>query len=329
VSDPHQPFVLEVEAEADPAAAAPVPETLSEAEGRAMLTAARLGVAVARRSAFTRFATWVLGMLFSFVVSVAAYDFVAALFARNPLLGWFAFGLVALSAFVLAVLALREWVGYARLQHLDRLRTEGEAARRSGDVAIARAAVERLRRLYTGRAEASWGLARMAEREADVLDADGLLGLAEVEVLAPLDALARAEVEQAARRVALVTALVPIALADLAAALFANLRMIRRIAEIYGGRTGTFGSARLLRRVFGGLLATGALALGDDLIGSVAGGGVLSKVSRRFGEGVVNGALTARIGLAAMEACRPLAFVAQERPVISTLLARALAGVVR
>ncbi|GAB1395693.1 hypothetical protein MASR1M65_04700 [Saprospiraceae bacterium] len=50
------------------------------------------------------------------------------------------------------------------------------------------------------------------------------------------------------------------------------------------------------------------LASADDLIGSFAGGGLASKLSRRFGEGVVNGALTARIGIAAMELRRPLPF---------------------
>jgi lipid A 4'-phosphatase len=70
----------------------------------------------------------------------------------------------------------------------------------------------------------------------------------------------------------------------------------------------------------------GAVALGDDLIGSFAGGGVLSKLSRRFGEGVVNGALTARVGLAAMDLCRPLPWVAQKRPGVSVTVSRALAG---
>jgi putative membrane protein len=144
--------------------------------------------------------------------------------------------------------------------------------------------------------------------------------------MAPLDAAARAEVEAAARQVATVTALVPLALADVAAALFANLRMIRRIAEIYGGRSGTLGSLRLLRRVFGHLVATGAVALTDDLISSVAGGGVLSKLSRRFGEGMVNGALTARVGIAAMEVCRPLPFDALPRPGVTETVTRALAG---
>ena len=68
------------------------------------------------------------------------------------------------------------------------------------------------------------------------------------------------------------------------------------------------------------------MAAGDDLIHTVAGGGVLAKVSRRFGEGVVNGALTARVGVAAMEVCRPMPFVAQPRPRVGNLVSRGLAG---
>ena len=120
--------------------------------------------------------------------------------------------------------------------------------------------------------------------------------------------------------------LVPLALADVATALYANLRMIRRVAAIYGGRSGTLGSLRLMRGVFTHLAATGALAVGDDMIHSVAGGGILSRISRRFGEGVVNGALTARVGVAAMDVCRPLPFRALPRPKTTNLVSRGLAG---
>ena len=159
------------------------------------------------------------------------------------------------------------------------------------------------------------------------MDADALMALTEVELMAPLDAAAARVVEAAARRVALATALVPLALVDVAVALYSNLAMVRRVAGIYGGRTGTVGSWRLMRRVFTHLLATGALALTDDMIGSLAGGGILSKLSRRFGEGVVNGALTARVGLAAMDLCRPMPFVALQRPGVSALVGRALKGI--
>ena len=55
-------------------------------------------------------------------------------------------------------------------------------------------------------------------------------------------------------------------------------------------------------------------------------GGVLGKLSRRFGEGVLNGALTARLGLAAMEELRPMPFAALARPGVSATVSRALAG---
>ncbi len=312
-----KPFVIDVEAGVDPSLAPPVPE----AEGRAVQVA--LALQSRRRSRLGAFAGWAFGALFSFVISVAAYDFVASLLAANTVLGAVGFAVVALAVLAAGLLALREAFGFARLARLDGLRARVVAA---GSLAEARAAVDAVAGLYGGRADQAWGLARMAERRADVMDADALLGLAEVELMAPLDAAARAEVEAAARQVAAVTALVPLALADVATALYANLRMIRRIAEIYGGRSGVFGSLRLMRRVFGHLVATGAVALTDDMIHSVAGGGLLSKLSRRFGEGVVNGALTARVGLAAIEVCRPMPFAKLAKPGVTETVGRALGG---
>ncbi|MDT8856881.1 TIGR01620 family protein [Paracoccaceae bacterium Fryx2] len=308
--------------DSDPALAPVVPEP--GAEGQAMQAAARL--ATGRRSAFARWAALVFGALLSFVLSVAAWDFVTGLLARNTLLGTVAFVLVGLAVLVALTLALREWGAYLRLGRLDKLRMAAEAAHAARDLKAARRAVDGVAALYAGRAQARLALARLKERRADVLDADGLLALAEVELMAAPDQAARREIESAARQVATITALVPLALADVAAALFANLRMIRRIAEIYGGRAGSFGSWRLLRRVFGYLIATGALAVGDDLIGSVAGGGLLSKLSRRFGEGMMNAALTARVGIAAMELCRPLPFTALPKPRVTGILGRGLQG---
>lgn len=315
-----KPFILELETRADPALAPPVPDLLPD--GRAMQAALRLG-ARRPRSALGRFAIWAFGALFSFILSVAAWDFVTGLLTTNTLLGTIALTLVGLATLAAALLALREAATFARIAQLDGLR---QRAAESATLPEARRVTADLAALYARRGDMAWSLSRLKERQGEVLDADALLRLAEGELMAPLDTAARAEVEAAARQVATVTALVPLALADVAMALFANLRMIRRIAEIYGGRAGTLGSMRLLRRVFGHLVATGAVALTDDLIGSVAGGGVLSKLSRRFGEGVVNGALTARVGIAAMEICRPLPFAALPRPSVTQTLSRALAG---
>ena len=321
---PNGPVLIdrEGEAPAKPAKAPPVPDAAPT--GAAMQQVAAL--AARRPSRLARWFWGSLAALMGFVVSLAAWDFITGLITRSPILGTIAMVLLGVFCLVLLAIALRELAAFARLTRMDGVHKAAQAARASGDLAHARDVTAKLARLYKGRDDTTWGLGRLAERQSDVLDADGLLDLAETEVLAPLDQRAMREVEAAARQVATVTAIVPLAFADVIAALTSNLRMIRRIAEVYGGRSGAFGSWRLTRTVLTHLVATGAVAVGDDLIGSIAGGGVLSKVSRRFGEGVVNGALTARVGVAAMEVCRPLPFAAQSRPSVTALVRRALTG---
>lgn len=322
------PVVIELDGPAEsPAQAPPVPDDTGLApapETAAMQTLARMA---GRRG--SRLGAWVLGLataLVGLVVSVGFWSFAQGLIARAPVLGWVAVGLAGALVAVLVVLAGREALALLRLSRVDHLRAEADAALAHEDLGAARALVARLERFYGARPELRWALARLDERKADVFDADALLALTETELLAPLDAAAAREIELAARQVATVTAVVPLALADVAAALAGNLRMIRRIAEIYGGRSGLLGGWRLTRAVMAHLVATGAVAVGDDLVGSVAGGSVLSKLSRRFGEGVVNGALTARVGLAALEVCRPMPFRAARRPSVGAVVRRALAG---
>ena len=323
------PVLIELEGKpaSGPDQAPPVPEAEGTADlpqGRAMQRMAQLA---ARPP--SRLARWFWGLLLALlgaVISVAAYDFVTGLIARAPLLGYAVTGVTAALLLVLLAIALREAAAFARLGRIDKLHHAARAALAEEDLKAARDVVAGLSTLYQGRPALDWGRARLAERQGEQFDASSLLGLAEAELMAPLDAAARLEVEAAARQVATVTALVPIALADVVAALTSNLRMIRRIAEIYGGRSGTLGSWRLTRAVLTHLVATGAVAIGDDMIGSLAGGGLLSKLSRRFGEGVVNGALTARVGIAAIEVCRPLPYVRLSRPSVTGVVKQALAG---
>ncbi len=309
---------------ASPADVPPVPEAEAPPTGQAMKTAAAL--AARRPSVLARWFWRLLGALIVFGLSLWAWDLVTGLIARNQVLGYVALGLLGLFLLVCLAIVIREWAALARLARLDHIHKAAAAARSANDLAAARKVTDRIAALYAGRPDLKWGRDRLAERRGDAFDADALFDLAEAELLAPLDAAARLEVEAAARQVATVTALVPIALADVATALAANVRMIRRIAEIYGGRSGAVESWRLTRAVFSHLVATGAVAVGDDLIGSVGGGHLLTKVSRRFGEGVINGALTARVGIAAMEVCRPLPFHGQRRPSVTRLVQRALTG---
>jgi putative membrane protein len=320
-----KPVLFDVEdgAVPDVSAAPPVPEDASLPEPAAMQAAVRIA---ARKP--SRLSRWFWGLaagLAGAMASVAAWDFATGLIARVPLLGWAVAVGFAVALLLALLLMLRELAALARLSRVDGLRRAAEEA--GEDLAAASRFSKRLAGFYRGRPELSWHLARLEERRAEVMDADAVMELTEAELLGPLDQAALREVEASARQVATVTALVPLALADVAAALLSSLHMIRRVAEIYGGRSGLFSSWRLTRAVLGHLAATGAVAVGDDLLEPVLGGSVLSKLSRRFGEGLVNGALTARVGIAAMDVCRPMAFSARQRPNVRGVVKRALTGV--
>lgn len=325
------PVLIELDANSDgpgPGEAPPVPDLpgvpAGPPTGQAMQMAA---VLAARRS--SRLARWFWSLLVALIgvlVTSAAVQFVSGLIASVPILGYVVGALMV--GFVIVVLAIvtREIAAFSRLARMDRLFTLAEEALSLDDLAVARDFTGRLSALYAGREDLQWHNERFDERKGEQFDAAALLGLAETELLDPLDERALREVEAAARQVATVTALVPLALADVAAALTSNVRMIRRVAEIYGGRSGVLGSLRLTRAVMTHLVATGAVAVGDDVIGSVLGGNMLARLSRRFGEGVVNGALTARVGVAAMEVCRPMPFGAGRKPRVTGILRRALTG---
>lgn len=327
MSGPKGPVLIDLEDAAPaetPATVAPVPEIVDHPSGAAMQTVA--AIAARRPSPLARWFWSLLLTLVGFVVSLAAWDYVNALIVRSPILGMAVTALLVLFIAVLAAMAIRELAALGRLRRVDKVQKAAAEALAAQDLPAARGVIAQLETLFKGRDDVAWGQSRMAELQAEVLDADGLLGLAETTIIYPLDTRAMREVEAAARQVATVTAIVPLALADVFTAFTANLRMIRRIAEIYGGRAGTFGSWRLTRTVLTHLVATGAVAVGDDLISSIAGGGIVSKISRRFGEGVINGALTARVGVAAIEVCRPLPFQAVSRPSVTGLVKRSLTG---
>src|SRR5262249_59724794 len=92
----------------------------------------------------------------------------------------------------------------------------------------------------------------------------------------------------AAERVSIVTAVSPRALVDLAYVLFESGRLIRRLAELYGGRPGTLGFFRLARDVLAHLAVTGSLAAGDSLVQQLVGHGLAARLSAQLRPSLVH-----------------------------------------
>lgn len=261
-----------------------------------------------------------MGALASLAAALWFARFVSVALARNDWVGWFAFALFGLAALATAVLIAREVLGLIRLGSLGRLRKGINTALASKDVTQERDAVRLVENFYAGRRDMRWGLDRLAQHRADVRDPGELLALADREVMAPLDIAARRAVLASAKRVMTVTALSPMMLIGVAFVVIENMRLLRSLATLYGGRPGVLGSLKLARLVATHLVATGSLALTDDLVGQFLGQDLLRRLSRRLGEGAFNGALTARVGAAAIEVIRPLPFLDAPRVRVRDIL---------
>ncbi|POR44219.1 TIGR01620 family protein [Methylobacterium sp. V23] len=258
-----------------------------------------------------------LGGLVSLGVGLSVERLIADLFSAAPWLGAVALVLLAIAAVAFLALVARELSGIWRERQIERIRGKAMEAIAARDHSAAQAVVRDLTGLYAERSALAAGRARLATLGDAILDVDDRLGLAEHELVAPLDRQARNAIAAAAKQVSAVTALSPRAIVDVAFVIFAAVRLLRRIATIYGGRPGFLGFLRLARAAFAHLTVTGGMAVGESMIQQVLGLGIAARVSAKLGEGVLNGLMTARFGLAAMAVCRPLPFVREAPPRLS------------
>jgi putative membrane protein len=246
-------------------------------------------------------------------------NLVEDLFARSEGFGFLGLGFAILAALALVVIVAREAFSLARLATIEKLHRRAADALLSDDRAESRTIVQDLLRIAHGNPQLARARTALANHTDDIIDGADLIRLAERELMTPLDQEARRLVSTAAQRVSIVTAVSPRALIDVLFVFAASLRLVRQLARLYGGRPGTLGLIKLMRHVIAHLAITGGMAASDGLVQQVLGHGIAAKLSQRLGEGVLNGLLTARLGLAAIDVTRPLPFTALPRPVLGDL----------
>lgn len=261
-----------------------------------------------------------VGGLVSIAVGFSVERMIADLFETFPLLGWIALGLACLAVAGVLGLFAKEMFGVRRMAKVERIRADAAEAVAEDDRALAVETCRRLIALYEDRPETARGRRDLEAHMAEIIDGRDLVELAERELLTRTDETALRLIVASAKRVSIVTALSPRALVDIFYVLIETLGLIRRLALLYGGRPGTLGFFRVFRHAIAHLAVTGGMAAGDSLVGEVVGQSLASKLSARLGEGVVNGLMTARLGLAAMDVVRPLPFVGARRPRVGDVI---------
>ncbi len=287
-------------------------ETFIEEPQEAVITAKppRLLGALARIA-------WISGgLLVSLALGLAADRLIRDLFAANEWLGWLALALLAVLVVALVLIAIREVLAVSRLRQLEGLRRRAETVLLSDKRDDGKAILSELDAVYEPRPDLARARFALAAGARDIFDGSEYIRLAERTLMVPLDMRARALTAASARRVALVTTVSPRALIDIAFVVFESVRLGGDIARLYGSRPGVFSSWRLMGAILSHLAVTGGLVLTDGVMEQLLGQGLAAKLSARLGEGVVNGLMTVRVGIAAMRVVRPLPFETQRQPVV-------------
>jgi putative membrane protein len=260
-----------------------------------------------------------VGGLVLLAAGLGVTQLIEDLFARGDSLGVLGLALTLVATLSFLVIAVREAAGLMRLGAIEDLHRRAASVIASDDARESRAVLRDLLKLAQQNPHLARARATLSHHAGDIIDGADMIRLAERELMSPLDQQARLLISAAAQRVSLVTAISPRALFDVAFVFAASLRLIRQLALLYGGRPGALGMIRLMRHVIGHLAITGGMAASDSVIQQILGHGLAAKLSQRLGEGFLNGLLTARLGLAAIDVTRPLPFTALPRPSLTGL----------
>nr|WP_085820113.1 TIGR01620 family protein [Klebsiella pneumoniae] len=129
-----------------------------------------------------------------------------------------------------------------------------------------------------------------------------------------LDAQARREISRSAAESTLMIAVSPLALVDMAFIAWRNLRLINRIATLYGIELGYYSRLRLFRLVLLNIAFAGASELVREVGMDWMSQDLAARLSARAAQGIGAGLLTARLGIKAMELCRPLPWITDDKP---------------
>jgi putative membrane protein len=261
-----------------------------------------------------------LASLLSLWAGLTITTLIEDFFTRSAPLGWLALGVAGLAGLAALAIIFREIWGLARLRRIEQIQEISARAINLDETAAAAETISAIESIYGNRSDTAWGMKSFRDHNNDIMDPRDRIKLLDRLVIRPLDEESHRIIARRARRVTLLTTVTPAAALDIVFVAAQNLRMLRELAELYGGRPSTLSTLKLARMVVAHLAVTGGLALSDNFIQHLVGKGLLGRLSARFGEGAVNGILTSRIGLAARDVCRPVPEAESTKETLGSLL---------
>lgn len=259
------------------------------------------------------------GLLFSGIVAIEGYHFFVDGFVESPIITGLYGGLLGCVSVLAGASLLRELSGLRQFRKQQDVQANAKALMDSNDndesstetsATLSNTATELCETITQAlpcdlveEQDLQW----QAVEEQQYTDAE-VLELYSRVVLSKVDQKAVAEIAKYSSESVVLIALSPVALLDMAIMLLRNLRMIDKIAGLYGLKLGYWSRIKLIRQVFVNMVYAGASELVADFGAHMIGADMLGKLSGRLAQGLGAGLLTARLGLKTLKLCRPIPF---------------------
>jgi len=138
-------------------------------------------------------------------------------------------------------------------------------------------------------------------------------------LLAPRDREARRLISRMSGETAVMVAVSPLTLVDMALVAWRSLAMVDRLCRLYGLELGYAGRLRLLRAVLYQMAFAGATEMAGDAGMEMLSMNLAGRLSTRAAQGLGVGLLSARLGLRTQRLTRPLPFPEQQAPRLGDL----------
>jgi len=227
---------------------------------------------------------------------------------------------------LVAMLALRSVFSFLsdkeNMAALEGIQEQAEQLKATNDVGQAKGFIAKLAQFYKGKPQATLLKQSVKSMPDYSNDKEAMVHLEQV-FLAPLDKEALRRVSKHSLQTGVVVAASPWAAVDMLLALWRSMKMIDEVGQVYGMRPSLANRYKLLKNVINylALIGVSELAL-DEMLQEFGTTSLAGITGARLSQGVGAGVYTARIGLAAVTACRPISFSAENKPKLKDFIKR-------
>jgi|GEM_PF-1837617 len=241
-----------------------------------------------------------LFLLFSLYLLVDSVIFAREVFSLSPILGYTYMALWGVIIYYVSLFLYGQFEQYRSLKRVDKFRNGFQSS--SGDEVFRYG----FAMVDSYKNELGEDRVRRLKETLKTVDSQEVATLLSTSVLDQFDDKVEKIIFKYAKENGVVTALSQMALLDLIFLLWRNGRMVGEIASVYGYRAGFTGNLLLIKRVSEQLLFIGVTEIVENSAGALAGQTVASKLSSSVAQGIGHSILTVRIGISAMQVCRPI-----------------------